>query len=222
MISAHMLTLGDWANEIRVPLREVLGVSMDICGRTGQEACKHAIIRMAQSARAKATTAPARRPILKDGAGYEYIDVYKKGAHEPTRLHKFKFQGEHTKSLYGITGTWDQARKIAHKGLAKRSWMWGLNKIGGPSMARTPIPGASNVYSLLQDKVCGYIKENRLDYILKAMPDGWAVEVEVGVANVIMMQAARKIAATWGVKLSGPLTRASVRTSLQSYFLRVA
>jgi hypothetical protein len=100
--------------------------------------------------------------------------------------------------------------------------MWGLNKIGGPSVARTPIPGASKVYSLLQDKVCGYIKENRLDYILKAMPDGWAVEVEARVGNVIMMQAARKIAATWGVKLSGPLTRASVRTSLQSYFLRVA
>jgi hypothetical protein len=221
MISAHMLTLGDWTNEIRVPLRDVLGVSMDICGRTGEEACKHAIIRMAMSAKAKAISAPARRPVLKDGAGHEYIEVWRQGKHEPTRLHKFKFEGT-SLAFYKLTGTFQGARKIAHKGLAKRSWMWGLEKIGGPTGERSPIPGTSRVYSLLGDKVCGYIKENRLDYILKAMPQGWELAVETGVGNVIMMQAARRIANTWGVKLSGPLTRASVRTSLQSYFLRVA
>ena len=60
--------LGDWRKEVGVPLRDALAVSMDICGRTGEEACKHAIILMAESARALARQAPKNRKVQHDPA----------------------------------------------------------------------------------------------------------------------------------------------------------
>lgn len=58
--------VGDWRKEVGVPLRDALAVSMNICGRTGEEACKHAIILMAQSARAITKQSPKLRPIVKN------------------------------------------------------------------------------------------------------------------------------------------------------------
>ena len=59
-------TVGKWDKQIGVPLDSALAVSMDIMGRSGQEACKHAIILMAQSARAITPQSPKLRKVVKN------------------------------------------------------------------------------------------------------------------------------------------------------------
>ena len=190
--------VGDWRKEVGVPLRDALAVSMDICGRTGEEACKHAIILMAESARARARQAPKNRKVQQDsavrGKGGQYVDVWNQGRPRPTRRYRFQFSKE----------AWESARVIYNRGLAQRSWMWGLRKLGARTGGqRAPIPGASRVWTLRKG-VSGYIKENRLDYIQKAMPAGWESLVALAATNKIMAQARNKLDARWRRELGKP------------------
>ena len=190
--------VGDWRKEVGVPLRDALAVSMDICGRTGEEACKHAIILMAESARALARQAPKNRKVQQDpavrGKGGQYVDVWNQGRPRPTRRYRFQFSEE----------AWESARVIYNRGLAKRSWMWGLEKLGARTGGqRAPIRGASRVWTLRKG-VIGYIKENRLDYIQKAMPERWESEVALAATNKIMAQARNKLEARWRRELGKP------------------
>ena len=59
-------TIGNWRKEIEIPLDTALAVSMDITGRTGEQACRHAMILMAHSARAKTRKSPKLRKIVKN------------------------------------------------------------------------------------------------------------------------------------------------------------
>ena len=191
--------VGDWRKEVGVPLRDALAVSMDICGRTGEQACKHAIILMAESARARARQAPKNRKAQQDpsvrGKGGQYVDVWNQGRPRPTRRYRFQFSEE----------SWESARVIYNRGLAQRSWMWGLAKLGARTGGqRAPIRGASRVWTLRKTGVSGYIKENRLDYIQKAMPAGWESLVALAATNKIMAQARNKLDARWRRELGKP------------------
>ena len=229
MISAHMLTLGDWANGIRVPLRDVLGVSMAICGRTGEEACKHAIILMAQSARAAAKESARRRPVGQNATfrhllrkeqyrvqrqkGADMSAYYKWAAlklRQPPNDHRLIFA--------------NQPREVAiigNRGLLKRSWMWGLSRLGGKEPSGKQIPGVNRIWTIMGDRVSGYIKENRLSYVIKGMPGEWEADVERKAGNKIMAQARNKIMKQWMAAMRSPKGGGAIRP-LQSYFLRVA
>jgi len=61
-----LTTLGRWDKQIGVPLGDALAVSMDVTGRTGEEACQHAIILMAQSAAARTRVAKKLRKVVKN------------------------------------------------------------------------------------------------------------------------------------------------------------
>lgn len=59
-------TLGNWTKDVEVPLERVIGVSMDVTGRTGEDACRHALILMAQSASARTKQSKKLRPIVRN------------------------------------------------------------------------------------------------------------------------------------------------------------
>jgi len=93
--------------------------------------------------------------------------------------------------------SWNDVKRIGKKaGLAKRSWMWGLAKLGAKQGSRA-IPGASRVYAITGEKVNGYIKENRIKYITKILPSGWAALVEHLATNKIFKQAAMAMERKW-------------------------
>ena len=196
--------LGDWKKEIAVPLRDALAVSMTICGRTGEEACKHAIILMAQSARALTKRAKEFRKELRNPAlnNAVYVENWVQGRNTPQKIYKFRF-GTDANVRGRIDGTWEDARTIGNRGLAKRSWMWGLAKLKPMSTGKA-IPGASRVYSINTEQVSGYIKENRLGYITKIMPAGWESEVQSRVGNKIMGQARNKLEQKWRREMGMP------------------
>ena len=212
--------IGNWDKQVGVPLRDALAVSMDVCGRTGEEACRHAIILMAQSARALTKQSKMNRPVLRDpGMGNaEFVEVWNQKKREPSKLHRFRFS-EKMNARDRVPGTWENARKIGNRGLGKRSWMWGLGKIGGRSGSK-PIQGASKLYSIRSEKVSGYIKENRLSYITAAMPSGWEREVELRVGNKIMAQARQKMERAFAREVRAG-RRAQMR-NIQSFFKAVS
>lgn len=182
--------VGDWGKQVHAFLKDALSASVEICGRTGAEACKHALILMAESARAMTPKAKARRPILRDQRlhGAQYVETYQQGKDGPTRIYKFQY-GKIAQGMPShIGGDWDRAKRIGGHGLASRSWMWGLKHINRP-----PIPGASRIIPIITPKAAGYIKENRISYILKIMPAGWEALVEKSAGNKIMQDAARAI-----------------------------
>lgn len=219
MASAVSLKMiGDWRSAVGVPLRDALAVSMDVIGRTGEEACRHALILMAQSARAMAKKAPARRPVKIDVNlhGSRYVDTWQQGDAAPKRLYEFRFSS-HTQASQRLQGTWDDAKKIGNRGLAQRSWMWGLGRLGGHAES-SPIAGTSRVYTITSETVNGYIKENRLAYIQKAMPVGWEAAVEQRAGNKIMAQARGKLQRQW-VSAMHRRERA-VGRGVQSFFLK--
>jgi len=195
--------LGDWQKEVGVPLADALAVSMEISGRSGEQACKHALILMAQSARAIAKRAKKNRPIMRNNAGSQYVETYKQGSRKPHRVYRFQYETQDPK--WRLDGTWKNAREISQKnrGLAKRSWMWGLAKLKRVKTGKA-IPGASKVFALKGTEWKGYVKENRLDYIKHAMPAGWESEVEQRVGNKIMAQARNKLERKWRKAMQMP------------------
>ena len=192
-LSVSLKMLGDWKRSVPVALRDVLAVSMDIMGRTGEESCRHALILMAQSAGNLAQRAKKNRVILKDVRlnFSSYVETWQQGKSNPSRLYKWMY-GDRTPTSQKAHGSWESARKIANAGLAKRSWMWGLSKLGAQG-GRAAIPGTSRVYAITGNTVNGYIKEDRLSYIVKVMAGGWEPEVVSRAQNRIMSQAAQKM-----------------------------
>jgi len=212
--------IGEWDKKIGVPLRDALHVSMDVMGRTGEQACMHALILMAQSARAITAKAKPRREVKMDmrlpGKAGEYVEVWNQGGSSATRLHRWKFSdGAHPRDR--IEGTWENARKIGNAGLAKRSWMWGLAKLK-PMHTGKAIPGTSRVYTVTGETVNGYIKENRLGYILKAMPAGWEGDVGRAATNKIMAQARLKMENQWKSAMRRRERKAGV--TIQQFFVK--
>lgn len=210
-------TLGEWDKEIGVPLKDALRVSIAITGRTGEEACKHALILMAESARAMTPKSKKNRKVHNDSIG-KFVGVYRQQkGNRVTRLYEFAFSEDNPDR---IEGTWEQAKLIGNRGLAKRSWMWGLNRLGVAKREGKEISAASRVYSVTRETVSGYIKENRLNYITKIMPAGWEREVTRKATNKIMAQAQRKIERQWQSAMRRR-TRSQVR-SINQFFLKAA
>jgi hypothetical protein len=179
-----------------MPLSDVLAVSMDVVGRTGSQACKHAIILMAQSARLITPKSKARRPVERDEElhGAKYVELYGYNSSQgPNRLYEWMF----TDPKRNLKGTFADATRIANRGLAQRSWFFGLWKLGQTEKKIRDIAGAGSVYTILTPRACGYVKENRLLYINKIMPGGWETLVALRAQNRIMAQAARNIQRKW-------------------------
>lgn len=188
--NATWATVGDWRQQLDVGLTRVLRAEMDACNRTAPEVTKHLMILMVQSARALTKQSKPRREEHRDAmlAGAKYVEVYGAHATRPTRLYKFRF-GPKANAKDRLEGTWEQARAIAHRGLAKRSWGWMLARLGKPSGAnRTALPGVISLYTLKKPNQTGYIGENKLGYITHILPTNWEQQVETAAINKDMRQ----------------------------------
>lgn len=206
--------IGDWRKEIGVPLRDALHVSMDVMGRTGEQAARHALILMAQSARAITKQSPKNRRMLRDEHG-QYVENRRAGRRDIQKLYKWMFDASDRQSFIG--GTWENARLIGNRGLAKKSWMWGLGRLGAKRTTKQ-ISGTSKVRTITSEKANGYIKQNLLDYILKAMPSGWERTVEMRAGNKIMAQARKKMERRF--KRDVEMQRRAVAGSVSRFFLK--
>ncbi|MEN6360045.1 MAG: hypothetical protein ABFD59_08315 [Smithella sp.] len=189
--------VGDWQLKIAQPLSNALRVSIDIFGRTAPEACKHAVILMAQSAKNMTPKAKKIRPELEDEQG-KYVDIWTQKSREPIKIHKFRFS-PNCPPESRLEGTWSKARRVKNAGLAARSWMWSLGK-GDVSKE---IPGLSRAYAFQTKKVVGFVKQNALSYVKSIMPAGWEVAVAQKATSRIMAQAAAKLERLWASTLRG-------------------
>ena len=211
-----LVAVNDWQKVTGDRLRQALAVSMEVCGRTGAEACKHAIILMAQSARAMTKQSPKNRPIENDILG-RFVRTYK-GGKETGRIYDWMFTLEDESKR--LPGSWERARNIANRGLAKRSWMWGLRNLGKPAGSR-PMTGVADVKTVLGRENCGYLLTNRLSYVTKAMPPGWEIAVQERAGNKIMKQAALKLERKWAGEVRRN-TKAVVVTLSNAFLKAVA
>jgi len=217
MNAVSLKTLGDWQKKISAPLHDVLNVSVDVFGRNSAAACKHAIILMAQSASALTKQAPKNRKVEQDprfkGKGGQFIRIFKKNGQE-TKSYRFGLKDD---------AEWNKFRLIAHRGLAKKSWIWGLKGLDASKVTSKPIPGVAHTMTILNEKSCGYILQNALSYLLKILPAGWEAAVMQKAGNKIMKQAAMKIERQWRSELARPRRAGmTVGRGLTSYFTRVA
>jgi len=210
-------TIGNWDKQIGVPLKDAMAVSMDIIGRSGEEACKHAIILMAQSARALTPQARKRRRVRKDKHG-QYV-LYDKPSKNQKKIYRWKFSQERQHHS-DFEGTWEGAQKIGKRGLAKQSWMWGLKALTAKAVGK-PISGVGVLKTIKSDSLNGYLLENRLDYITKIMPPGWERTVEVRAGNKIMAQARNKLQRQWRKAMNLPRGAKISNENLSRFFSKV-
>lgn len=232
-MSAKIEMVGNWRKEMNLSLGRALHYTYEIGGRSLAEACKHAIILMAQSARAMTKQSPKNRKVRSDRYG-RYVEDYRKSetrGGQPRRLYEW-FWSKDARSeefiesarVVARTPTFADAIPIANRGLGKKSWMWGLAKLGKGSVAVSkPIRGVIHLRKILTDSVGGFILYNRLDYVLKAMPAGWQAAVEQKASNKIMKQAQMKLEREWARTVNtGRPGRIGGGVDLGKYFAKVA
>jgi len=218
--------VGDWRAKMHTSLGWAIVVSQDVFGRSAGEACKHAVILMAQSARAITPIAKERRAILNDDRG-EYVERWRQGWSNAQKIHKWMFSKVHDSKgniiqVKNFTGSsmddagWAKAQIIRNHGLAKRAWMWGLTSWGGTE-ERGAIPGVSAVFFNQTAMKVEAIKQNKLNYINRIMPGGWENDVATKATNKIMAQAARKMERLFLSTLQGG--NSLMAQSVQSFFL---
>ena len=217
-MSSGIIPVGDWQKQMEGPLNGALQASVEISGRTMAEACKHAIILMAQSARALTPQAKKNRRVLREGAkGRHYLEKYQKG-HWMTKwyLPNPKTQPEEYAEMLA------NFRPIASRGLAKRSWMWGLRGLDSSKAGTRPMAGIANTRTVFGPDMAGYILTNRLSYLLKIMPAGWKQTVATKAGNKIMKQAKMKLERKWQAAMrQKQRARQAGMINIGKYFLKV-
>ena len=209
--------IGNWDKEIGVSLQNALAVSRDVIGDTGEKACRRAIVEMAKAAKALTPKAKKNRKVLDDPMFGPYVENYRQGNHRAQKLFRWNF-GDGPNQIHG---TWEDAKKIGNQGLAKRSWLWGLSKIGGKADS-APIRGTSRLRTIRGETVNGYIKENMLSYIQRAMPHGWERMVELKAGNRIMGFARNKLMRKWSREVGAGKKATLSNRGIADYFLKGA
>lgn len=211
-------TVGNWGTQVESPLTAALQTSMSVMGRTADEACKHAIILMAQSARARTPISKPKRRILKTQRGLTELqrvryDVAGIGGREG--IHQLRtpppqdaieiFRNNKVPRLRLLMLPTGEAERqalvekwqpITNRGLAKASWMWALPGLTGISSVRR-IPGVAtysrNMTRNPSTVTVTHTLGNAIQYLQSILPAGIAAEVEQKTANKIMKQAEMKL-----------------------------
>ena len=216
--TVHIRAVNDWQKTLGEHLTDALNASVNVCGRTGAQACIHAIILMAQSARAMAKKAKKLREVHRDNVRGPFVYKWRQGKSEPSLIFKWQFDPE-TKPPYKLDGAWDNAKHVPHSRLAQRSWMWGLKDFRAPVIegeGGKPIAGVAMTKILLSEKMCGVILTNKLSYIQQAMPAGWLSMVHELAANKILKQAALRMQSKF-VRLTKHMSKSDQTTLAQAF-----
>lgn len=207
-----LTAVGDWNEQIDVPLVNAMMAGIEISGRSGRQACEMAMIYMARAARRRTKQAEARRKIKTgktvNNVSYKYVECWGGGRDVPARIPDFTVRPKNELSNY----SWEDARKnIAGRGLAKRSWFWSIRKLRDGKA----IPGATSLYQITTPTHCGLILSNRLNYIRAVTPAGVEGMAAAAASNQIMAQVAKKMEREFGIKsprLAARKTKAATKT----------
>lgn len=223
MVSANQIKfIGDWSKEIDVPLQNAMNIGIELAGESGAKACRRAIIYMANAAKNLTKIAPKKRKVRRDkdvpGRGGEYVETYT-GEGAVSRLYRFMFSDPFFAT---VVGKFEDAVKIGARGLARRSWFWGLSEIMPPKDSRPPIPGVGKLHTILGQNESGYMLENRLNYIDQVTPANVENQAARKASERIMAAEANKMMRRFGtsireLKRSTGLKRS---TDVGRYFLR--
>ena len=121
----------------------------------------------------------------------------------------------------------DKRRKIGRRGLAKSSWMWGLNRLGMTGtrgVKQKPIAGVTDISVIKSANLNGYMLQNRIKYLHKILPGGWESTVERKATNKIMAQARNKLERKWRQEMGMPRKKRNEprqdQAFLAQYFLK--
>jgi hypothetical protein len=171
-----MQIIGDWDKQVQVPLRDALHAYVDATGRSGEKTCRDTIVAMARalaSPRGNLTkTARAKRPIKGGQGRNRHFMQLTQARHEGNGIKWYAWMWGAKMSNRLHWPSFDYARSITNAGMARRSWMWSLRKYGAKSVGK-PMAGASRAYTFKRGDVAGYVKQNRVNYIMKAMNPSW-------------------------------------------------
>jgi cytochrome c556 len=74
--------------------------------------------------------------------------------------------------------------------------MWGLRDLNQSGEGKQ-IPGVASLRKIAEANRVGYILQDKLSYITKAMPAGWESMVEHKATKQILATAARKMEQMW-------------------------
>jgi hypothetical protein len=182
--------------------------------RTSDEATKHGLIVMAQSARALTKLAKRTRPVFAN-PWFSHLmrrSQYKQFYKDPEQYRRFfKLATMAYTQRKGAVLRYGNDRKALAKvprvGLAKRSWLWGLRKLGrmGGAAGRE-IPGVVTTYTITTrgnprqgSVVAGREMDNALAYIAKILsqnaPD-WENIVARNATKIMMYNLMKRQAAS--------------------------
>lgn len=254
MSTLTLQTVGNWYQEIEIPLAAALSASTEMLGKTGYKACEMAIAYMAKSAGTLTKVSPDKRPIVANpkfqgkggtankrdmrnarygvykynpktgekyfspiyrggqfGAAVKYISktevLVKVGSKSNKAIRTankaLKLIG--SKKRFGSVGVWQKfpsgtgefevaglkehpKRVIRRKGLARKSWMWGLK--GFHPEAIRNVTDIKPIISAIQ---CGLVLTDRIRYLSKITPSNLVEEVSARATNSIMAQVAMKV-----------------------------
>ena len=200
-----MYTVEDWNKGLEIPLASALAMSIEITGMAGRNACKRAIILMAESARKMTKIAPKNRKVVKNPdfahvltkAQYARIPKTPDGMKRYFKFTATKERQPPKQAIQIYANEKDQLKRIKNRGLAKKSWFWGLNSFGKKS--EDEIPGVSELHEMIGKDTCGFILDNKLSYVIKAMPGGWEQMVQKKASDQIMATAAKTLERKLGV-----------------------
>lgn len=188
--------IGNWKKEMNTSLADAINYTYNFTGRSIQEACKHAIILMTGSAKTVTPQAKKNRTIQTDEHGKHYL-VYNRWG-EAKRIYKWAVEDEygHARLWKKYHGWFGAVRLIEGRGLAKRSWRWGLKGLD-KKMESKPIPGVGTLQEYKSKTEGGYILTNTLHYLGKILKPGWEQEVNISAARQVMGQARKKLEGKW-------------------------
>lgn len=182
--------VGNWSKEMDLTLSQALSYTYQVSGRSLAEACKHAIILMAQSARKLTKQARKNRRKMRDEHGEYYERITKTGV---KKIYRWAFDKPEVRRTLK---SWEHVRLVPNRGLAKRSWMWGLASLNKPPKSK-PMGRVSTINKYLTRDKGGFVLTNKLNYIERAMPAGWKIIVERAAINRVMKQAQLRLQRKW-------------------------
>jgi len=192
-----------------IPIENAIAASIEISGRTGRQACERGMILMAQSARAATKQAKKSRKIERDGKRKYFTRQNATGAAK--KSYRWRYDSDES---------FNRARMTPNRGLAKRSWMWGLKDLRRHPKIGKPIPGVAELDEVLKPRECGFVMTNRLKYITKAAPANVQEIAAMKASNKIMAQSAKALERRFGVvvpRLAASRNKRRRKTLPQAY-----
>ena len=213
-----MQAIGNWNERMDIPLANALAASIELTGRDGRNAVSAAIVLMAKTARALTKQSKQKRPVKVDENG-RYFERIRSG--ESTRVYELWFlAGDKTKGVVRANATFEDASVIKNRGLAKRSWMWGVRSLNKAAAAeRSPIPGVTDLQEII-GRECGMVITNRLSYMDAAAPSDIQDRAARSASNQIMAAAAKAMERKFGMtipRLAAGRAKRAQKTLAQAY-----